>query len=110
MNRKDQDHQGLMSDRDLDRLLTAVSGPKPPLGAQARLLSRIAAETAASQPQAATWRWIMAAPLAASLALGVYLGAAGYGTGLLFTDDVAYAGSFETGIEEAELAAEEDQS
>jgi hypothetical protein len=102
----------LMSDADLDRLLAAASRPQVPMGAQSRLLQRVAAER---QPQASTTAsrpWIFALPLAASLVLGVYMGVSGFGAGLITGTDDTYASAadFETGLEEAELAAEEDQS
>ena len=58
-----------------------------------------------------TVKWLAALPLAASLACGIYLGSAGYGSafGIADTDVVASIdASAPTGLEEAEAAAEED--
>lgn len=79
----------LMTDAELDTLLAHASAPPLPLGARERLLARVAAETvphagAANvvplrQPARPRSRigWLAGLPLAASLALGIYLGNAG---------------------------------
>lgn len=71
--------------REIDLVLNRASSPALPEGAEARLLSRIdegrSAEVILFRPkprQAHGWMPVAAAlPLAASLALGIYLGAAG---------------------------------
>lgn len=74
----------MMSDGELDALLAHASVPPVPLGARQRLLDRIAAEVAQSAvpairpgPQRARLHWLAGLPLAASLALGFYLGNGG---------------------------------
>lgn len=55
--------------------------------------------------------WAFAAPLAASLMLGIYLGAAGSVGRFLPQDDVAWLDDVsDTGLEDAEDVAEENQS
>lgn len=72
--------------REIDAVLALASDPPLPGDAMARLLARIAAEPQeakviafAMRPRAARgfWRYAAAVPLAASLALGIYLGAQG---------------------------------
>lgn len=116
-----------MTDNELDRLLTLAS--KPPLAsdAQKTLLAKIAADKPANQvgnvvnfpiaakkssPIASPIGWLAALPLAASLAAGIWLGAAGQGTDYLFgiSDELAgvtdiFAAS--TGIDDAENLTEE---
>lgn len=68
---------------DLRRILSLASDPEPPHGAMARLLARAAAEPQAGRvvafaPRPRRSGWALAAlPLAASLMLGIYLGARG---------------------------------
>jgi hypothetical protein len=73
-------------DRDAEKLLRLASDPAVPEGAMARLMARIAEEPQQARvialPQRAAvrrspLRYAAALPLAASLALGVYLGAQG---------------------------------
>ncbi len=111
-----------MNDDELDRLLAAASRPALPVGALARLNARLAQESGAGnvialQRKAPAQRrrlgWLAGLPLAASLALGLYLGSAGGGSSLLpaaFTETLVGVSSAgpETGIEEAESWAEED--
>jgi hypothetical protein len=69
----------------IDRLLSLASDPAVPAGAELRLMQKIAdprsaavvALAARRPPRAALVRYAAALPLAASLALGVYLGARG---------------------------------
>lgn len=85
----EQDHNR-SDERDEERELRAVLGhasaPALPPGAMGRLSARIVAEPQetrvvafAPRPRAAPslWRYVAAVPLAASLALGVWLGANG---------------------------------
>lgn len=67
-------------------MLAHASAPHLPEGAMDRLMARIAAEpqqaqvvlfAPRAQPRRAAWRFAAAVPLAASLALGVWLGANG---------------------------------
>ena len=73
-------------ERELRAVLARASEPQLPAGAAERLMARIAAEPQerkivqfAPRPQAPRpfWRYAAAVPLAASLALGVWLGANG---------------------------------
>jgi hypothetical protein len=75
-----------MNEREIDRVLGLASTPELPQGAAARLMARIAAEKqqvlviplAPMLPvRHSPLRYAAALPLAASLALGVYLGAQG---------------------------------
>jgi hypothetical protein len=71
----------------IDRLLSLASAVAPPADAMSRLMSRIAEEPQGARviafsggsvrPRSRIFRYGAAIPLAASLALGVYLGAAG---------------------------------
>jgi hypothetical protein len=109
-----------MSDHELDRLLALASKPAPPLGAEDRLMARIdTANVIAFRPKAkkvqSALSWIAAFPLAASLAFGLWLGAAGIGTEILPEslggDSVAAADvDVFSGIEEAETLAEDNQT
>jgi hypothetical protein len=72
--------------RDIDRLLNLAVAPPALAGFEARLMARIDAgdgpsNVVALTPRAATpksgLKWLAALPLAASLALGLYLGAQG---------------------------------
>jgi hypothetical protein len=75
-----------MNEREIDKVLGLASTPELPQGAAARLMARIAAEKqqvlviplAPRLPvRRSPLRYAAALPLAASLALGVYLGAKG---------------------------------
>ena len=72
--------------REVDKVLRLASDPAIPVGAMERLMARVAAEPqdarVITMPQRAPvrrspLRYAAALPLAASLALGVYLGARG---------------------------------
>ncbi len=117
-----------MTDNELDRLLTLASKPPIASDAQRTLLARIAADKPATQignvvnfpiaakkssPVASPIGWLAALPLAASLAAGIWLGAAGQGTDYLFSvsDELAsLTDSVDTltGIDDAESLMEED--
>lgn len=78
------DHEDLITETELDTLLAAASAPPVPLGAKTRMLARLAADTAGNDaalpppsPSRSRLGWLAGLPLAASLALGIYLGAAG---------------------------------
>lgn len=74
---------------EIDAVLRLASAPELPAGAMDRLMARIAAEpqqapqakviALAPRPRSrpSLWRYAAAVPLAASLALGIYLGAEG---------------------------------
>jgi hypothetical protein len=87
-NGKDMPRDPLSAEeeRDAEKLLRLASDPDVPEGAMARLMARIAEEPQQARvialPQRAAvrrspLRYAAALPLAASLALGVYLGAQG---------------------------------
>lgn len=121
-----------MTERDeaeLRRIVAFASVPEPPAGAQERLMGRIAMiameappadNVVLFRPRAAvrpSWfRYAAALPLAASLALGIYLGAAGsldFALPALVTGDVATnleADDDLNGVSEAEQYAEENLS
>ncbi len=109
-----------MSDQELDRLLALASKPAPPRGAEDRLMAKINPENVVAfrlkqkKAQSAI-SWIAALPLAASLAFGIWLGAAGIGTDILpesLGGDAVAAADVDvfTGIEEAETLAEDNQT
>ncbi len=116
----------LMTDAELDYLLSHASAPPLPGEAKVRLLARL--EAAKSQaapativqfrkadPQRSRLGWLAGLPLAASLALGIYLGSAGQDASLLPAaayDVLSWSNGEEplTGIEEAESLAEEEMS
>lgn len=69
-------------DTALDKLLKRATDPAIPEGAEARLIAAIQAAEQQSnvvklQPRPRIQRWAVGLPLAASLALGIYLGANG---------------------------------
>jgi Heavy-metal resistance len=74
-----------LSDRELDTLLAHASTPPVPLGAKSRLMTKAHAQTAFVAGEArlahshsySRLAWLSGLPLAASLALGIYLGAGG---------------------------------
>jgi len=81
MNHDDE----MMSDKDLDVLLSHASTPQLPLGAKTRLLAKMEEQRASPkimlrsqrESQKSRLGWLAGLPLAASLALGIYLGSAG---------------------------------
>ncbi len=98
-----------MSDETLDHLLAQASVISVPKGAEDRLLKIIALAPVAARPQP-RWALRAALPLAASLALGIYLGAGGYGDSFFSTTATASQTDeqlFTTGFEEAVTAAED---
>lgn len=79
-------HNNRSEDREIDAVLKHATVPGLPAGAMDRLLARIAEEPQAAKvialvpraaPRRPVWRYAAAVPLAASLALGVWLGANG---------------------------------
>ena len=69
-------------DAALDRLLKRATDPVIPEGAESRLMAAIQLAEPKSnvvkfQPRPRFQRWAVGIPLAASLALGIYLGASG---------------------------------
>ena len=105
----------------IDRLLSHASDPLPPVGAVAKLLLRLDDHGPAEviqfrpkpTPRAGFIRYAAALPLAASLALGIYLGAIGSLDALLpaaVTGDVATTDDTPDdlgGVGEADAYAEE---
>ena len=67
----------LAAAREIDQLLDRATIPEIAPGFEGRLLARAASNVVPFARPAL--RWTMALPLAASLALGIYLGAAGFG-------------------------------
>jgi hypothetical protein len=123
-----------MSDQDLNQLLARASTPVVPRGAEDRLMDRLIVQQkpqaavgnvvaftprskpgapGASEPRSAI-AWLAGLPLAASLAFGLWLGAAGVGTGLLPESLggalAAAEDSMFSGVDDAELLSEESQS
>ncbi len=91
-----------LNDRDLNRLLNVASLPEGAGQGMGILLQRI--NTQQRIPQQKTAFWLSALPLAASLALGLYLGASGIDVmSATDTDPVS-------GIEDVETVALETQS
>lgn len=114
---------------ELRRIVAFASEPEVPAGAQERLMARIASISAEELPdgnvelfrprasrRSSVFRYAAALPLAASLALGVYLGAAGsvdFALPTLVTGDVATnldADEDLNGVSEAEQYSEENLS
>jgi hypothetical protein len=108
------------TDEALDAILKQASQPTLPQGFEERMLKRleqppvrpevsnvIAFPMRTKPPRANPW--LIGVPLAASLLIGISLGSLGFGTSLIGTEDQDIA-SVATGFEEAELAAEEEQS
>jgi hypothetical protein len=109
-----------MTDKDLDQLLQQATKPGLPAGFEQRMRAQIAAPDKAAdiiqfRPRAVVIAprkssWLVGVPLAASLLLGVVLGAQGTAS-TMFMDETETAFTsedFTTGFEEAEEAAEED--
>ena len=108
--------------KQIDRVLAAATSPELPAGAIERLLERLAGEDSAiAMPlrkllPRPVLRWSSALPLAASLALGIYLGAMGTIDRLLpesVTGELAASDGDNadlSGVSEAEAYAEEDVS
>lgn len=113
-----------MNDGDIDRLLALATVPDVPPGAMERLMARIEPEAAgnvilfrpAARTRSVVLRYAAALPLAASLALGIYLGAKG---SLDFALPAAVTGSVGSaddpvpdfsGLSEAEQYAEDNLS
>ncbi|MGQ0486012.1 MAG: hypothetical protein ACT4SY_11765 [Hyphomicrobiales bacterium] len=108
--------------RAIDIVLAAATKPELPAGAEERLLARleggppiITLPSSLASP-GRVLRWTAALPLAASLALGIYLGAMGALDGFLpetVTGELAATDEENadlSGVSEAEAYAEEDVS
>ncbi len=65
-----------MNDHDLDKVLSAASSPQPAMGYEQRLLGKVTSATniGAFPKQKTAAPWLIGLPLAASLALGLWLG------------------------------------
>jgi hypothetical protein len=106
-------------EREIDRVLGLASSPRLPEGAAARLMARIVEEPQGARvialaPRRSPLRYAAALPLAASLALGVYLGAQG-SLDFMFPTAITGAQAEEVmdelgGVGEAEDYAEENFS
>jgi hypothetical protein len=110
-----------MDDKRLDQLLQQATKPELPSGFEARMLQRIQQTATTSDnvipfpqrkyvaPQASAKAnpWLISAPLAASLLIGLSLGFMGYGNQWVDSDDLTVA-DISTGFEEAEQAAEDE--
>lgn len=112
-----------MSDKELDLLLGLSGDPAVPDGAEARLMARVKpidhdSNIVRFRPRQKLQRsyvpWVAGLPLAASLAFGLWLGAAGVGTDILPESMggglAAAEDSVSSGIEDAEILAEDYQS
>lgn len=102
---------------EIDSILDLAKAPAHSADAIATLLTALPANTGADVVQFPGPRsrprlsWVVAAPLAASLILGIYLGAAGSVDRFLPQDDVAWLDDVsDTGLEDAEAEAEDSQS
>ncbi len=91
-----------LNDRDLNRLLNVATLPDGTEQGMAKLLQRITTQQPAARQKNAYW--LSALPLAASLALGLYLGASGID--FMSTTDTDLA----SGIEDVETIASEGQT
>ena len=76
----------ILTDKELDALLAKASVPKVPMGFEQRLAQRVANEVQSNVVQfplkakavaSTPWRWPVPAALAASLIIGIWLGAQG---------------------------------
>jgi hypothetical protein len=101
---------------EIDSILDLARAPAPAPDAIAKLMASLPKQAAdvvpfrtpRSKPRLG-WAWAM--PLAASLMLGIYLGAAGSVERFLPQDEVAWLDeSADTGLEDAEAEAEDSQS
>ncbi len=91
-----------LNDRDLNRLLNVASLPGGAEQGMANLLQHINTQPAIRQKNV---YWLSALPLAASLALGLYLGASGID--FMSTTDTS---DLTSGTEDVETVALENQS
>lgn len=95
----------------IDRLLAQASAPEVPPGAEHRLMMK--ARGRSPVPGRAVPRWTVAVPLAASLLLGIYLGADGSAESWLPPLETAVVDDGDSdlsGVGEAETYAEENVS
>jgi hypothetical protein len=111
-----------MTDKELDQLLGHASTPLLPDGAAKRAAARALGENVvAFKPKAvaanqntSTIRWLAALPLAASLAIGIYLGTLGSGSYVLPESlaggATAYEDAVVSGVEDMEDLTDEDVS
>lgn len=87
--------QKMMSDMDLDRLLAVATTPALAEGFEHRMMATIGFSTANNVfafPKKQRGRnWLVGLPLAASLALGLWLGASGSTTNLLSSSSTEVA-------------------
>lgn len=108
-------------DEALAKLLKRATDPAIPEGAEARLMAAIQALEPQSnvvtfQPRPRLPRWVVGVPLAASLALGIYLGSKGtldnYMPDSIIGETVADTSESDpsTGLDDAESLAESDLS
>jgi hypothetical protein len=106
-------------DEALDRLLKRATDPSIPEGAETRLMAAIRATEQQTnvvkfQPRPRIQRWAVGIPLAASLVLGIYLGAKGtfdnYMPNSIIGDTLADTTDSEptSGLDDAESYAEGD--
>jgi hypothetical protein len=114
-----------MTDKELDKLLGLASEPEIAIDAASRAAARAFKEDTSSNVIVLTpkgplvaannnMRWLSALPLAASLAVGIYLGTLGRGNALLPESlgggNVTEDQSVLSGIDEVEDLTEEDVS
>ncbi len=108
----------IMTDSELDRLLAAARQPELPTGFAQRLQAKLQVEAPnnvvafpvrnSSAPQPARRLWLSAIPLAASLAVGIYVGAMGNLSDVFSGLDSIFVATaddsnLELGIEDTEL-------
>ena len=110
-----------VTDVELDQMLSLASNPEVPADFATKIATKIqppveaSAEILLFKPRVQSvppQRWLMAVPLAASLVLGVWLGAAGKGTSFLWSATTELTASSDdigasTGIDDAETLSDE---
>jgi hypothetical protein len=67
----------MLTDQELDQLLAHATKPNPPVGFEQKLLAKLGSNIVAFPQKKKSSLLVLALPLAASLALGLWLGSAG---------------------------------
>jgi hypothetical protein len=85
----------MLNDDELDKLLAQAAEPDPPEGFEKRMMARLNATSASNViafPQRKSVNpWLVGLPLAASLMLGIWLGASSRFDNLIPTNDTIFA-------------------
>jgi hypothetical protein len=104
----------LLNDKELDLLLKVASTPVPDSGFENRLMTKLGqaenSNVVAFQSRPKPKRWLVALPLAASLAFGVWLGSSDFSSTLLGNNTSQISDSSAAGVEDVTSFIEENLS